>query len=73
MNGNTGLTVKEAAGLLGYHPDHLRRLLRKGAIAGDLVAGRVWQISMDEVRRVLAVQDDAGRYHHGKTSTYPAG
>ena len=73
MSGNEKLTVQQAADLLGYHPDHVRRLLRKGAISGELVSGRVWLIDKAEAERVRLLQDESGRYHHGKTSTYPAG
>jgi excisionase family DNA binding protein len=62
------LTVAEAADKLGYHPNHVRRLLRVGAIKGELVGGRVWLIDRIEIERVKALQDNQGRYHHGKTS-----
>jgi len=73
MSGNEMLTVQEAADILDYHPDHVRRLLRKGAIEGDLVGGHVWMVARVEVERVRLLQDASGRYHHGKTSTYPGG
>ena len=57
------LTVKEAAELLGYHPNHVRRLLREGRIVGHkLYNGWYWAISMREVRRVQDLQTERGRY-----------
>jgi excisionase family DNA binding protein len=60
------VSAREAADRLGYHINHLYRLLKQGAIEGDLI-GRVWWIDESEVERVEAAQDEHGRYHHGKT------
>ena len=60
------VSAQEAADRLGYHINHLYRLLRQGAVEGDLI-GRVWWIAESEVERVKAAQDEHGRYHHGKT------
>jgi excisionase family DNA binding protein len=57
------LTVTEAAQLLGYHPNHLRRLLRKGAVSGWKRRNRQWAISRKEVERVKGLQTDRGRYY----------
>jgi excisionase family DNA binding protein len=38
------LTTEEAAGLSGYHVNHIRRLLRSGEIAGRKW-GQAWQVS----------------------------
>lgn len=54
------LTVKEAAKELGYHPDHVRRLLRAGKLRADRF-GRAWLISRQEVERVKALQGPGGR------------
>ena len=56
------LTVKEAASLLNYHPNHVRRLLRKGHIVGYKLSSGYWVISMREVRRVQDHQSPKGRY-----------
>jgi excisionase family DNA binding protein len=53
------LTVKEAAERLGYHPDHLRRLLRKGTVKGESFSG-VWMIEPAEVERIKALQSEKG-------------
>lgn len=54
------LTVKEAAGQLGYHPNYLRRLLRKGTVNGESFSG-VWIIDRSEVDRIKALQGPGGR------------
>jgi excisionase family DNA binding protein len=38
------LTIAEAVELSGYHPEHLRELVRDGKIAGQKF-GIVWQVS----------------------------
>ena len=50
------LTVKQAAIELGYHPNHLRRLLRQGVVKGEKLAGVLWQIEPEEVERVRQAQ-----------------
>ncbi len=37
------ITTQEAAELSGYHPDHLRRLIRAGVVKGQKF-GIVWQV-----------------------------
>lgn len=54
------LTVPEAARELGYHPDHLGRLLRAGKVNGEQAGGR-WLISRQEVERIKALQGPGGR------------
>ena len=54
------LTVKEAAKRLGYHPVHLRRLLRQGTVKGENFSG-VWMIDPAEVERVKSLQSESGR------------
>jgi len=54
------LTVKQAAHELGYHPNHVYRLLREGTIRGEQFS-RVWMIDRREVERVKAQQDEHGR------------
>ena len=57
------LTVYEAAKLLGYHPNHLRRLLRKGSVSGWKQRNRYWAISRREVERVMDQQTERGRFY----------
>ena len=54
------LTVKEAAQELGYHPDHMRRLVRGGTVQGER-AGLVWLIDRQEVERIKSLQGPGGR------------
>jgi excisionase family DNA binding protein len=54
------LTVQEAAEMLEYHPDHLRRLLRAGRAKGERI-GQVWLIDRQEVARIKALQGPGGR------------
>ena len=54
------LTTPEAAEILGYHEDHLGRLLRAGTVKGEKVGNR-WLISREEVERVKALQGPGGR------------
>lgn len=54
------LTLQEAAELLGYHPDHLRRLLKSGQVRAGRFH-RAWAIPRQEVERVKALQGKGGR------------
>jgi len=54
------LTTNKAARILGYHPDHLRRLLRDGTIEARKF-GRDWLIDRQEVERIKALQGPGGR------------
>jgi len=56
------LTVKQAAKELGYHPNHLRRLLRRGVIHGRKLRNGRWVITRREVERVKDRQTERGRY-----------
>ncbi len=42
------LTVNEAAKLSGYHPEHIRRLVRQGAITAKKFS-IVWMVSRDSL------------------------
>jgi hypothetical protein len=57
------LTAQQAANALGYHINHLYRLLKAGAIKGERFSG-VWAIDPREVERVKNLQDEYGRYWH---------
>ena len=64
------LTVPEAADLLGYYPNHLRRLLRAGTVKGERVSGR-WLIPRQEVDRIKALQGPGGRLPRAPSETEP--
>ena len=55
------ITAEEAAQQLGYHVNHLYRLLAQGKVKGRKLGGKVWLLSQDEVSRVKALQDNHGR------------
>lgn len=48
---NQKLTVRQAAETLGYHPDHVRRLLRAGVIKAEKADDLVWLIDQEEINR----------------------
>jgi excisionase family DNA binding protein len=53
MNGDDWITMQEAAELSGYHPEHLRRLIKRG----DIVARKVsiiWLISRQSLLEFVA-------------------
>lgn len=52
--------------MLGYHLNHLYRLLRSGVVKGKRWGGKVWMIERSEVERVKALQDEYGRLHKGQ-------
>ena len=57
---NEKLTAQEAANQLGYHINHVYRLLKEGKLKGEQF-NRVWMIDRREVERVRAMQDQYGR------------
>ena len=59
------LTTHEAAELLGYHPDHMRKLLQSGKVRGRQF-GRSWMIDRSEVERIKALQGPGGRLPKSK-------
>lgn len=60
------LTADQAAQELGYHLNHLYRLLAAGTVKGEKLGGKVWMISRREVQRVKSLQDEQGRLHEGQ-------
>ena len=49
------LTVNEAAKLSGYHPEHIRRLIREGAITAQKFS-IVWQVNRESLLAYVASQ-----------------
>jgi excisionase family DNA binding protein len=60
------LSAQQAADELGYHVNHVYRLLASGAMTGGRF-GNYWMIDRAEVERVKALQSSGGRFYHGKT------
>ncbi len=54
------LTAGEVAKELGYHVNHVYRLLKQGKLKGQQF-NRVWIIDRREVERIKAQQDEHGR------------
>jgi len=58
------LTTEQAAELSGYHPDHIRRLIR----GGDLQArkfGPVWQVNRQALSDYLEAAKESGDKRRG--------
>ena len=53
------LTTQEAAELAGYHPDHVRRLVRAGEIDARKW-GHDWMVSKDSLFRYLKKMEEQG-------------
>ena len=51
------ITTAEAARLLGYTPQHVRRLVRDGRLEGTKI-GRDWVILRDSISAYLAARDN---------------
>ena len=52
------ITTREATELSGYHPDHLRRLIRAGNIKARKF-GIVWQVSRQSLLEYLQEAEDS--------------
>lgn len=64
INNEKWLTVNEATKLSGYHPEHIRELVR----AGKLIARKfsiVWQIDRESLLRYLAEAKNSSDRRHG--------
>lgn len=55
------LTAHQAAELLGYHINHVYRLLWSGTLRGELF-GRTWIIPRGEVEEVQRLRAEHGRW-----------
>jgi excisionase family DNA binding protein len=61
------LTAEQAARELGYHLNHLYRMLANGTIKGKKWAN-AWMIERSEVERIKAMQTEHGRLPKGAVS-----
>ena len=59
------MTAQEAAVYLGYHLNHVYRLLKDGVLRGEQF-NRVWILNRREVDRLKALQDENGRVWRGQ-------
>ena len=56
------LTVNEAAKLSGYHPEHIRRLVRQGAVTAKKFS-IVWMVSKDSLLSYIRDQQKPPQDH----------
>ena len=61
------LTVQQAAELSGYHPEHLRELVREGKIAAQKF-GIVWQVSKRSLSAYLKAAEKSTDRRRGPKS-----
>lgn len=67
MNNNEWITTEEACTISGYHPDHLRVLIRSGKIQAKKF-GPVWQVSKESLLLFLEKRDEKGKKRGRKKS-----
>ncbi len=60
------LTVTQAAELVGYHPDHVRRLIRLGKITADKFA-TVWRVDRRSLLAYVKAAEKQGEKRGPKT------
>ena len=56
------LTVKQAAKELGYHPGHIRRLIKAETIKAEKLSGLIWLIDREEINRIKREQQNGRLY-----------
>ena len=61
------LTVTEAAKLSGYHPNHVRRLIRAGAIRAEQWA-TIWRVDKKSVLAYVKSASKKGEKRGPKTT-----
>lgn len=69
-NDSDWITVSQAATLSGYNEEHIRRLLRDGAIAGRKF-GIVWQVSQSSIIAYLTNAHNSVDKRHGPKDKSP--
>lgn len=60
------LTTAEASHLSGYHVNHVRRLIRDGAVKGRKWANLVWQVSKQSLLAYVEKQSEQGERRGAK-------
>lgn len=61
------ITTADAVELSGYHPDHLRELLRAGKIQGRKFGRLVWQINRESLNAYIVSMRERGEKPGPKT------
>jgi excisionase family DNA binding protein len=62
------LTVTVAAKLIGYHPDHIRRLIRAGKVKADKFA-TVWRVDRRSLLAYIKAAETQGAKRGPKLQT----
>ena len=62
------ITVRDAAQLVGYHPEHVRELLRAGIVKGQKF-GETWQVDRADLLIYANRQAKSGKKRGPKTGT----
>ncbi|MFZ6029194.1 MAG: helix-turn-helix domain-containing protein [Chloroflexota bacterium] len=44
------MTTEDAAQILGFHIDHVRRMLREGDLQGEKISGKTWLVYRPSVK-----------------------
>ena len=60
------ITTNKAAEISDYHPDHIRRLVRKGRIRAKKF-GPIWQVSKESLEKYILHQENLGIKRGPKT------
>jgi excisionase family DNA binding protein len=63
------LTVTQAAELSGYHPEHIRELLREGRIKKARKYGPLWQVDRASLLAYVKKTSELGEKRGPKTAT----
>jgi excisionase family DNA binding protein len=58
------ITTRDAAEISGYHPDHLRRLIRAGEVKARKF-GNVWQVSEQSLVTYLEAANQSNDKRRG--------
>ena len=64
MNGHDWITTQEAAELSGYHPEHLRRLIKQGDIKARKIS-IVWIINRQSLLEYVTQAKESGDNRRG--------
>lgn len=59
INDNDWITVNDAAKLSGYHPEHLRRLIRENAIKARKIS-IIWLVERDSLLAYIEKANSTG-------------
>lgn len=63
------LTVIEAADLAGYHPNHIRRLIRSGEIKARKWGQLAWMVGRESLVSYLKLSESRGGRRGPKTGS----